>query len=616
MLRTRLFLYLTPFVIILLGGGVYSIVLFARLANTVDASVTNSYQCFTAASAMSLALAGMDREVSWVAAGVLAGEKNNLLVYPKRNIDRMAFNRNRRRFEANLELLLKASTLPGELALSQQVSTNFQAFLRAADTINTLDYPENQRLVYERDMVPNGQMINLLLERIHDLNHQAILGTSQNIRNITHDVTRLMLAGMVIALLVSTYTGYRVGRSILRPIQLLTRASRELGEGKLDQPVPVATQDELGELGRAFNKMAAQLQEYRQSTSEKIVRLHRTMETTLASFPDPIFVLDQEGRIELKNPAADGLMANLRLNGRLPDRLQSIARNTLANGENFLPDSFKEAVTYRVNGQEKFFLPRILAMRSRDDALFGVAVVLYDVTRFRLLDAAKTDLVSTVSHELKSPLTSVRLGLHILLEKTVGTLNPKQDELLSAARSDTERLLRILNDLLDLARLEEGDAALRLEPVSPAELLTGAMKEMADKASTKNLRVNLRMKLDLPAVTVDRQRINHVFTNLLSNAIKYSPEAGEIVLSAVPVEDHCVEFRVSDQGPGIPAEYQTRIFDRFFRVPSQTKTGAGLGLSIAREITMSHGGRIGVRNPPGRGCTFYVTLKSTVSPPG
>ncbi len=616
MLRTRLFLYLTPFVIILLGGGVYSIVLFARLANTVDASVTNSYQCFTAASAMSLALAGMDREVSWVAAGSPAGEKNNLLVYPKRNIDKKAFNQNRRRFEENLELLLKAGTLPGELALSQQVATNFHALLQAANTINTLDYPENQRLVYERDMIPNGQRINLLLEKIHDLNHRAILSTSQNIRSITRDVTRLMLAGMVIALLISGYTAYRLTRTILQPIQLVTRASRELGEGKLDQPVPVTTRDELGELGSAFNKMAAQLQEYRQSTSEKIVRLHRTMETTLASFPDPIFVLDREGRIELKNPAADGLMANLRLNGRLPDRLQSIARNTLANGENFLPDSFKEAVTYRVNGQEKFFLPRILAMRSRDDALLGVAVVLYDVTRFRLLDAAKTDLVSTVSHELKSPLTSVRLGLHILLEKTVGTLNPKQDELLSAARSDTERLLRILNDLLDLARLEEGDAALRLEPVSPAGLLAGAMKEMADRASTKNLRVNLRVKPDLPAVTVDRQRINHVFTNLISNAIKYSPEAGEIVLSAVPVEDHCVEFRVSDQGPGIPAEYQTRIFDRFFRVPGQTKTGAGLGLSIAREITMSHGGRIGVRNTPGRGCTFYVTLKSTASPPG
>ena len=318
-------------------------------------------------------------------------------------------------------------------------------------------------------MVPSGQTINLLLEKIHDLNHQAMLETSQNIRNNTREVTRLMIFGTVVALLFSAYAGYQLGRSILQPIQLLTRATRELGEGRLGQLVPVATRDEVGELALAFNKMAAQLQEYRQSTTEKIVRLHRTMEATLASFPDPIFVLDKEGAIELKNPAADGLASSLRLDGQLPDRLQAIARKTLDSGENFLPDSFKEAIPYRIGGEDKFFLPRVLAMRSKENSLFGVAVVLYDVTRFRLLDATKTDLVATVSHELKSPLTSVRMVLHILLEKTIGTLTPKQDELLKSARNDTERLLRILNDLLDLARVEEGSDSLRKEPAAPAE---------------------------------------------------------------------------------------------------------------------------------------------------
>ena len=498
MLRTRLFLYLTPFVVILLAVGAYAIVLFARLANIVDASVTNSYQSFTAASAMSLALAGMDREVSWVIAGPRVSDKNALMEY-------------RKHFETNLDLLLKASTLPGERALSLNVATNYQAFLKAVDNISSLDSPENQRQVYERDVVPSGQTINLLLEKIHDLNHKAMLATSQNIRNNTQEVTRLMIFGMVLALLFSAYAGYQLGRSILEPIQLLTRATRELGEGRLDQPVPVTTQDELGELALAFNKMAAQLQEYRQSTTEKIVRLHRTMEATLASFPDPIFVLDKEGRIELKNPAADGLASSLHLEGQLPDRLQAIARNTLASGENFLPDSFNEVITYRINGEDKFFLPRVLAMRNKEDALFGVAVVLYDVTRFRLLDATKTDLVATVSHEIKSPLTSVRMVLHILLEKTVGALTPKQDELLQAARNDTERLLRILNDLLDLARLEEGNDSLRKEPVAPAELLTGVMKEMASKFSAKSLNVNFMIEPDLPAVPVDRQRINHRF---------------------------------------------------------------------------------------------------------
>ena len=437
-----------------------------------------------------------------------------------------------------------------------------------------------------------------------------MLETSQNIRTITREVARLMIIGTVVALLFSAYAGYQLSRSILQPIQLLTQAARDLGEGKLGQLVPVATRDEVGELALAFNKMAAQLQGYRQSTSEQIVRIHRTMETTLASFPDPIFVLNKEGAIELKNPAADGLVSSLRLNGQLPDRLQAIARNTLDSGENFLPNSFKEVISYRISGEDKFFLPRVLAMRSKENTLFGVAVVLYDVTRFRLLDAAKTDLVATVSHELKSPLTSVRMVLHILLEKTVGALTPKQDELLKAARNDTERLLRILNDLLDLARLDEGHAGLRKEPVAPSDLLAGVLQEMADKFTAKNLNVNFIVEPDLPAVLVDRQRINHVFTNLISNAIKHSPVNGEILLRAKPAENNDdVEFSITDQGPGIPEEFHSRIFERFFRVPGQTQSGAGLGLSIAREITVAHGGHIGVKlEPPGEGCTFYVVL--------
>lgn len=602
MLRTRLFLYLMPFVVILLAVGAYAIVLLARLANVVDADVTNSYQSFTSASAMSVALAGMDREVSWVISGPRVSNKNALIEY-------------RKHFETNLDLLIKASTLPGERALSLNVATNYQAFLKAIDSISALDSPENQRQVYEQEVVPSGQMINLLLGKIHDLNHKAILGTSQNIRKNTQEVTHFMIFGTVLALLFSAYAGYQLGRSILEPIQLLTRATRELGEGKLDQPVPVTTQDELGELALAFNKMAAQLQEYRQSTTEKIVRLHRTMESTLASFPDPIFVLDKEGHIELKNPAADGLASGLHLDNQLPDRLQAIARNTLASGENFLPDSFNEVITYRISDVDKFFLPRVLVMRNKEDALFGVAVVLSDVTRFRLLDATKTDLVATVSHEIKSPLTSVRMVLHLLLEKTFGALTQKQDDLLQAARSDTERLLRILNDLLDLARLEEGNDGLRKEPVAPSELLTAAMKEMAGKFSDKNVNVNFTIEPDLPAVPVDRQRINHVFTNLLSNAIKHSPDSGDIVLGATLVKNNNVEFSVTDQGTGIPEEYHSRIFDRFFRVPGQPQSGAGLGLSIAREITVAHGGHIGVKSAPGQGCTFFVILKSEASPP-
>jgi len=585
-----------PFVVILLAIGVYAIVLFSRLANSVDASVTEKYRSVMAAQAMTLALAGMDREVPWISGG-------------ERNPDSQAFAEHQKQFETNLAIELKSLMLPGEKELSQELASQYHTFQEAMGRISALRKSEAQHQVYDDEIMPSVRTMNALLEKIRDLNHEAVLATSQSIQRITRDVTRLMLIGMVIALVISAYACLQLSRSILRPIQSLTQASRELGEGNLGQLVPVLSRDELGDLAVAFNKMAAQLQEYRQSTTDEIVRLHRTMETTLASFPDPIFVLNKDGRIDLKNPAAADLATNLHLNDHLPERLAAIAEKALQTGENFLPHSFDEVVSFRFNGVEKFLLPRVLVMRTKDDALFGVAVVLYDVTRFRLLDAVKTNLVATVSHELKSPLTSVRMVLYILLEEAVGGLTPKQRELLLTARSDADRLLRILNDLLDLTRLEEGNAGLHKEPIATADLVQSVIKEMKEQATAKRLKLNCVVEPQLPPVSVDRQRINHVFTNLITNAIKHSPAGGEIVLRAAPAEDHHVQFSITDQGAGIPEEYHSRIFERFFRVPGQSKSGAGLGLSIAREITLAHGGRIGVKSAVGQGSTFYVVLR-------
>jgi signal transduction histidine kinase len=476
--------------------------------------------------------------------------------------------------------------------------------------LGTISEPKSRTQLYEHEITPSLLRMKVRLDKILRLNQRAILATGHRVRQTTSEVTRLMISALAIALVIFAYASFKLSRSVLKPLQQLTKATRELGQGNLNQTVPVLSQDELGELAEAFNRMVAQLREYRQSTSEEIVRLHRTMETTLASFPDPIFVLNRAGAIELKNPAAEDLSSALHLSGQLPPRLREITQRTLERGEHFLPHSFDEVVSYRLNGSERFFLPRVLAMRVRSEQLFGVAVVLYDVTRFRLLDAAKTDLVATVSHELKTPLTSVRMALHLLLEKSLGALNPKQDELLEAARDDTERLLRILNNLLDLARLEEGNGDLQREGVAPASLLQSVREEMADRIPAKQLRIECAPAPDLPAVLVDRQRIGHVFANLITNAVKHSPSGGRILLRATRAEEGWVQFSVSDEGPGIPAEYQSRIFDRFFRVPGQSKTGAGLGLSIAREITLAHGGRISVDSSPGQGATFYIVLRA------
>ena len=241
-------------------------------------------------------------------------------------------------------------------------------------------------------------------------------------------------------------------------------------------------------------------------------------------------------------------------------------------------------------------------------------MLLQDVTRFRLLDQVKSDLVATASHELKTPLTSLRLALHILLEESVGPLTPKQTELLLDARDNGERLLHVVNNLLDLARLEKGGEHLDLKPERPAELVRSVLETFRPRAEDKGVVIDVDVSEELPSVAADAQRLRHALDNLLDNALAYTEAAGHIRLAATAA-DGLLTLAVSDTGIGIPPQYLPHVFERFFRIPGQSQGGgSGLGLAIVREIVTAHGGSVSCDSRPGAGSTFRLELP--VWPPG
>jgi NtrC-family two-component system sensor histidine kinase KinB len=593
MLRKRLLFGLCVFLIVLLGLGVVAMSLLTRMAQQVDSTVTGNYRSILVAQAMRLDIGVLERE-TWAAT-----TSTNVSASLTEALGRL---------DQNLVKLSDTAFTAEERALTDKVRDDLKSFKAGLAGFRSEPDDKLRRDVYQLRMVPALLSMDLGLQKVRDLNDQAILATPGGIQAITRNITQLLMAALLLMLLVSTYVFVRIGRSILKPIQTLTQATRALGEGNWTTPVPVPSNDELGDLARSFNTMARQLQEYRENTTDEIIRLHRTMESTLASFPDPIFVLNQCGAIELKNPAAEEFSKRAGFTEKLPDPLGTIAARSLEHAWDYLPSTFTDVIAFRFDDGHKYFLPRVLAMRTKQGDLFGVAVVLYDVTRFRLLDAAKNNLVATVSHELKTPLTGLRLALHLVTEKTVGDLLPKQAELLESAKSDAERLLRILNDLLDLARLDSGQTELNRTKVPPAKIVSSMVDLFAPQATNQGVTLSGDAAPDLPPVNVDEQRMHHVFSNLISNAIKHSPRGGQVKLAATRAEDGSIEFAVSDEGPGVPEEFKKRIFERFFRVPKQEKTGAGLGLSIAREIVQAHDGRIGIRNGTNGGSTFFVCL--------
>jgi len=238
------------------------------------------------------------------------------------------------------------------------------------------------------------------------------------------------------------------------------------------------------------------------------------------------------------------------------------------------------------------------------------------VTRFRMLDQFKTDLVATVSHELKTPLTSVRLAVHVLLEEAVGPLTPKQTELLVDARDNAERLLSLIEQLLALARLQRPQDRETFRPEDPIELLRRTADTVHARAEDKHVEVHVVAGEPLPPVGVDPTRIGQALDNLLNNAITYTPTGGRVTLSA-EVSDNGVTLVVSDTGVGIPAEHLPHVFDRFFRIPGQSEeTGTGLGLAIVKEIVSAHKGDITCVSEPGKGTAFRLTLPAWVGEEG
>jgi PAS domain S-box-containing protein len=351
----------------------------------------------------------------------------------------------------------------------------------------------------------------------------------------------------------------------------------------------------------------------RKHAEERFVRLNETLVSVLESIPDIVFVTGITGRIQFRNPAGSRFIDTLATKDRLPAPIQAELDRVTQTGQHHLPTTFKTVHPFHIGQQERFFLSRIVAMKTPDQRVFGAVVMLQDVTEFRLLDEVKTNLISTVSHELKTPMTSLRTAVLLLSERTLGPLTEKQAEMLGIARDEAERLLRTLNELLDLTRFEEDALGMRIDSVPPAELIQAAVEDTQAAAATARMAIKLELEPDLPTMNVHRERILHVLTNFLSNAIRYSPEGQEIVIRARK-EEEGIYFSVADSGPGVPRPYQSRIFEKFVRVPGTPKKGVGLGLSIAREFVRAHGGRIGVHSEPGQGSEFYFILPLAVVP--
>ena len=603
-LRQKLSLGFGGLLLIILIIGGQSIFQFRELGQSIDVILRENYQSVVACQQMKEAIERMDSGILFVLLGY--DEEGGKLI-----------RTNEERFEKALEVELGNITVPGEGEKATALKGLFARYREALDSMLAKSPSgELSRNRYFRELLPlflqtketADEILRMNQDNMHDANERAR-------RQATFARQRMYLLlsfGFLIAVAFIFFTG----RWILRPINRLIRSAEEIRGGNLDLVVQTDSRDEIGRLSEAFNDMTASLREFRRSDQTKLIRTQQATQETLESLSEAVAILDLEGKVEISTEAARklfGIQAGTRLRDLPYGELSELFQNVVAG----VPDRLgkrQKVLQQFVQGRERYFSFDAAPIRNRDGELTGVVLILKDVTEPRRLEEMKSNLVSTVSHQLRTPLTSIRMAIHLLLEEKVGPLTEKQAELLLTARDESDALHGILANLLDISRMESGRLQMDFQDVSPAALVAEAVAPFRRAAQDGGVEMETKLPGDLPTVCADAGQIGHVFANLLSNALRYTAPGGRIMVSA-EADERMVRFSVSDTGSGIPHQFLQRIFEHFFRVPEQkSETGAGLGLAIAKQIVEAHGGHINVESREGKGTTFSFTLRKGECP--
>ncbi len=603
-LYKKLLLAQAPMVTALAIVGIVSVAVISSLGSNSQTILKDNYRSVLAAQRMKEAIERMDSAALFLVAG-------------QRQKGSEQAEKFRPLFEAELKVQEDNITEAGEKEFTQGLRNAWMDYQAKFDRLQKSASTGDARRLYFSELEGAFLKVKAAADEILAINQDTMVRKSDAVRRTAERMNTLTLTVALAALGLGLFISTLLTRRLLNPLSALSEATRRIGEGNFDTRAHVRGKDELARLAHDFNAMAARLAGYRKSSLGELLQAHLSMQAAIDSLPDPVVIFAVGGDLQNVNQAAQTLLRVTSETGvkeplkavdvAVRNVLERMRSHVLAGKGAYNPRGFEDAVKLPTVLGDRYFLPRATPVYETRGVIVGATVLLQDVTRLRRFEELKNDLVATVAHEFRTPLTSLRMAVHLCTEQVVGPLTDKQADLLHAAREDCDRLQAMVDDLLDLSRIESGRAELYPLPAPVSTLIESAIEAHKAEADAKGLHLSADQRVPEVKVLADQERIGHVFANFIGNAMRHTPQNGSVTLGA-QVSNGTVRFTVTDTGTGIPKEYQERLFEKFFRVPEADPRGTGLGLYIAKEIVRGHGGEIGVQSEPGKGSTFWFTL--------
>ncbi|MEB0039198.1 MULTISPECIES: KinB sensor domain-containing domain [unclassified Pseudomonas] len=419
----------------------------------------------------------------------------------------------------------------------------------------------------------------------------------------------LGLVGIAV-LCIGFITAHGIARRFGAPIEALAKAADNIGQGNFEVTLPISSAAEMNLLTRRFGIMAQALRQHQATNIDELLAGQQRLQAVLDSIDDGLLMIDRQGRLEHLNPVAQRQLGwdENRLGQGLGEALQRPELDEqlylTLRGANL--ERAPEDLAIEVDGESRLLTYSLTPVSHTKGNILGAVMVLHDVTEQRAFERVRAEFVLRASHELRTPVTGMHMAFGLFQERVHFAPESREADLLNTVNEEMQRLMQLINDLLNFSRYQNGLQKLSLAPCAIEDLLAHARERFNQQADDQNIVLLVEIQEPLPRLHADQAQLERVLDNLLDNALRHTPENGLIRLQARRHGERVI-VSVEDNGEGIAYGQQGRIFEPFVQV-GRKKGGAGLGLALCKEIVQLHGGRMGVYSRPGQGTQFYMAL--------